>query len=222
MKSPKKITPGNFAATVSRSFPRTAAVLGRMGPAAADCNFECGVTSKTLKIAWLIVLLCFTSLSSLAADDDSAVRQKLSAAILATGGDQQKLLTELADSGSKTVADVLTAWSHDGVFIYEAAGAKTPILLEEQQDASGKARAIRISNGAVLKDDKGVELRFGNSDLNTADTDMRLRSTIQQTLDMLALAAPDVEARRSAVFKLGNSQKVRYIPILQARLTKET
>jgi urea transport system permease protein len=51
---------------------------------------------------------------------------------------------------------------------------------------------------------------------------MRLRSVIQQALDSLALADPDPQARQSAVLKLGNSQKPRYIPILQARRAKES
>ncbi len=51
---------------------------------------------------------------------------------------------------------------------------------------------------------------------------MRLRSSIQQSMDTLALAAANPDERNSAVLKLGNSQKPRYIPILQARLAKET
>ena len=96
------------------------------------------------------------------------------------------------------------------------------MLLEDSQDAGGKARAIKISDGLFLKDAAGKELRFGDSELNTADTDMRLRSTLRQTVDTLALASPDPEARGSAVTKLGYSQKPMYIPILQARLAKET
>ncbi len=74
-----------------------------------------------------------------------------------------------------------------------------PVLLEDQQDADGKARAIRIGDGQFVKDASGKELRFGDSDLNTADTDMRLRSAIQQVLDTLSLSDPDPDARYSAV-----------------------
>jgi len=78
-----------------------------------------------------------------------------------------------------------------GVFIYEAPdGSKVPVLLEEQQDADGKVRAIRILDGQFLKDAKGVDLRFASNDLNTTDVDMRLRSAIQQTLDSLDLVEP--------------------------------
>ena len=101
--------------------------------------------------------------------------QKLVQAILSRGPDQQKLLNELADSGSKIVHDVLTAWTRDGVYLYTARTApRFPSLLEDQLDADGKARAIRIIDGQFVKDANGEELRFAASDLNNAETDMRL------------------------------------------------
>ena len=165
--------------------------------------------------------------AGIARAEESAVelsaRQKLAEVIIAKPENQPKLLGELADTGSKTAHDVLNAWTRGGVYLYAAAaGSKIPVLLEDQQDAKGKARAVRVDTGEFLKDDKGTELRFGDSDLTTADTDMTLRKVIQRTMDSLALADKDSETRRSAVVKLGNSQKPQYIPILQARLNKES
>jgi len=155
--------------------------------------------------------------------EELAARHKLAELIIAKPEDQPKLLSELADTGSKTAHDVLSAWTRDGVYLYVAqGGSKVPVLLEDQQDGKGKARAVRVDDGQFLKDDKGVELRFSTSDLNTADTDLALRKVIQRTMDSLALADKDPETRRSAVVKLGNSQKPQYIPLLQARLEKET
>jgi len=143
-------------------------------------------------------------------------------ALLSEGAEQQTNITQLADTGSKLVHDVLTAWTRDNVYILETNDAKTPILLEEQTDADGKAGAIRIADGQILKDDKGQELKFASADLTAAETDMKLRSAIQQTLDSLALSDPNPDARRSAILKLGNSGKEKNIPLLQARLEKET
>ena len=181
---------------------------------------------QRLKIVTVLGLLLLC-LSAAAADapvpDDAAVRQLLAQAITGDGATQQKLLTSVGETGSKTAADVLRAWTRDQVYLFPAPdGSKVPVLLEDTLDAGGKARAIRIVDGLVLKDAAGKELRFGNSELDTADTDMRLRSTISQTIDTLALSSPDADSRWSAVNKLGNSQKPSYIPILQARLTKET
>ncbi len=180
--------------------------------------------SPVLVFAFALALFSATIRPSPAAPPaDARVRGQLSQAILGEGPEQQKLLGDLAESGAKIVHDVLSAWSRDGVFIYPAPdGSRTPVLLEETQDANGKARAIRILDGQILKDAKGAELRFGANDLNPADVDMRLRKAIQQALDSLALADPDADARQSAVLKLGNSQKLQYIPILQGRRAKET
>jgi urea transport system permease protein len=159
----------------------------------------------------------------LAASNDAAVRPVLVRAILSEGPAQQKLLGDLADSGSKLVSEVLTSWTRDEVVIYEqTGGAKVPVILEDQQDAQGKARAVRVDDGKFLSDGQGRELRFASGDLNSVETDMRLRGAIQQALDALMLADADPDARRSAAMKLGNSQKPQYLPFLQARLAKET
>ncbi len=175
-----------------------------------------------------LILLVWASLgcvcrSIAGAPDAASVRQKLAQAILSEGQEQQRLLAELGDSGSKIAAEVINAWSRDGVYLYNATdGSKVPVMLEEGQEAEGKARAVRVDDGKYLKDPQGAELRFGSSELSSADTDMRLRINLQQTLDTLALSDPNAGARRSAVLKLGNSQKQKYIGILQGRLTHET
>ncbi len=167
--------------------------------------------------------LFFCCVAVAAESDDSAIRQKLVQTILSQGAEQQKLFSALADSGAKVVREVLVAWSRDGVYIYDAPdGSKVPVLLEEQQDAEGKVRAVRVLDGQFLKDAKGVDVRFAANDLNNADVDMRLRGAIQQTMDALDLVDPDSAVRLSAVTKLGYSQKPQYIPVLQARLGKET
>jgi len=188
----------------------------------------CSAPFNLMKVG--LTLLLWASMgwgcSSRAADSSPAnsveVRQKLAQAISSEGQEQQRLLSEIAESGAKAASDILNAWSHDGVSLYIAPdGSKVPVLVEETEDSSGKRRALRIDDGKFLKDPQGAELRFGASELSTADTDMRLRSAIQQTLDTLALSAPEPDARRSAALKLGNSQKQRYVPVLQARLAKE-
>jgi len=153
---------------------------------------------------------------------DLAVRQLLTRAILSAGPEQQKLISQLANSESRLARDVLAAWTQDQIVLYDAPGGATiPVILEDQQDADGKARAIRIDTGAALHDAKGAEIRFASGDLNSVDTDMRLRSSVAQAIDSLTLADPDPDARRSAVVKLGNSQKRKYIPVLEARLARE-
>ncbi len=177
-----------------------------------------------LFVGLLLVSFCRPSVTAAAepAGTEPAIRQQLAQTILTEGDEQQANLTHLADTGSRLVRDVLTAWTRDGVYLYDSPGGKIPVLLEDQTDADGKARAIRIVDGQFLKDDKGQEMRFAPADLTSADTDMRLRTAIQQTLNALALSDPDPDARRSAILKLGNSGKQNNIALLQARLEKET
>jgi len=173
-----------------------------------------------MRILFTFLLGLMTTLACRA--QETVVREKLSHAILAEGAEQQKLVAELGDTGSKVAQDILLAWTRDGVYLYETGDVKIPVLLEDQLDADGKARAIRIDNGQFVLDDQKKELRFAAADLTSADTDSALRGLIQQTLDSLALSDPNPDARESAVMKLGNSQKLKNIPILQARLEKET
>jgi urea transport system permease protein len=153
---------------------------------------------------------------------EAVVRQTLVKAILTQDAEQQALLAGLADSGSKVVRDTLTAWTRENLYLWDSPeGTKVPVLLEDLQDADGKARAIRIDNGEFLKDNQGKELRLAATDLTVVDSDMRLRSLIQQTMDALALADPVAEVRGSAVLKLGNSGREQHVPLLEARLEKE-
>ena len=179
--------------------------------------------TPALRACLRLFIVCSVFLTVLAnAQTTVDVRPKLARAIIAEASETQSLLTELSDSGSSLVREVLMAWTRDGVFLYDSAGVKIPVLLEEKPDLQGKARAIRIDTGEFLKDEAKVELRFGATELVAADTDSRLRGWIQQTLDALALADPDPDARRSAVLKLGNSLKLKNVAILQARLNKES
>jgi urea transport system permease protein len=157
-----------------------------------------------------------------AAPTDTDVRRELVAALGAGGAEQQRLLGDLGNSGSRFAHDVLVAWSRGEVYLYAPPqGAPVPVLLEEQQDATGKSRALRVDTGAWVADAAGHELHLDPARLNSVDTDMRLRSAIQQALDSLTLADPDPDARHAAVVKLGNSQKAVYIPVLRARLALE-
>src|ERR1043165_699728 len=105
----------------------------------------------------IIIFLAVLCMDGVAAPNGATpeieVRQKLVSAILSTGDEQQKILTDLADSGSKIVRDVLTAWPRDQVIVYESGAEKMPAVIEEEADADGKVRALRIDNGEFLKDD---------------------------------------------------------------------
>jgi urea transport system permease protein len=182
--------------------------------------FHLGVTRPLLLLGGLLAASAVCVAAPPAGD--AGVRQELVQVLESDGAARQKLLNDLADSGSKIVNDVLTAWSREEVYWYVSpSGEKVPVLLEDQQDAAGKVRGVRIDTGKYVVDSQGKELRFDANVMDTVDTDMRLRSAIRQTLDVLTLADPDPDTRQSSAVKLGNSQKMSYVPVLEARLGKE-
>jgi urea transport system permease protein len=168
-------------------------------------------------------LLLLSSLVSAfaASTSELEIRKKLTETILSSGDEQQKALSELAETGAKIVRDVLTAWPREQLIIYESDATKVPALIDEEADSNGTVRATRIDNGEFLKDDKGAILRLAATEITPADTDARLRTAIQQALNLLALSGPDPDARRSAVLKLGNSGKIQNVELLKKRLEKE-
>jgi urea transport system permease protein len=157
------------------------------------------------------------------ADDSAADRQLLCKAILSNGAEQLTLVAALADTNSDLVRKVLIAWPNDGVYLIDSGnGQKIPAMLEDAQDADGKQKAIRIDTGDHLKDAAGNAEAFFANDLDSVDCDLRLKKAIKNTLDLMTLNDPLPEARRSAVMKLGMIQNPAYVPILQARIPKES
>jgi len=187
-------------------------------PVPSSASFKCGLVLISL-FAGLFCLVAAGAAAPSAAEVQ--IRKNLASAVLSSGDEQQKMLTDLADTGSKIVRDLLIGWPRDQVIIYESPEGKLPAMLEDEVDADGRARAVRIDNGEFIKDDKGQVLHLSPTDVTPVETDNRLRSTIQQAMDILSLSAPDPDARRAAVLKLGNSGKESNLALLKIRLQKE-
>ncbi len=170
------------------------------------------------------ILLCLWMLALPArADDTAADRQLLCKAILSEGDAQSKLVYALADTNSDLVRKVLIAWPNDGIYLIDdGKGNNIPVMLEDAQDADGKQKAVRIDTGDYLKDATGKPQAFFANDLTSVDADLRLKKVIKNTLELMTLNDPNPEARRSAVMKLGMLQNPAYLPILTARISKES
>jgi urea transport system permease protein len=135
---------------------------------------------------------------------------------------QSELLRALAEADEPVVKQVLEAWRGGLVYILEQDEKKIPVLLEAQTDSDGRAPAVRISDGTLVKDATGTNLMFGSIDLVPADASSKLRKAIKTTLDIFAVVNPNPKMRRDAVTKLGQEQNADHIPILEGRLQKET
>lgn len=181
--------------------------------------FKPALTARFFVAACCAIL--FLARSSFA--DEAAVRALLCKAIQSQGSEQTALVAQLADTNSDLVRKILVAWPNDGIFLIDdGKGAKIPVTLEDAQDADGKQKAVRIDTGDYLKDSSGKPQAFFANDLESVDADLRLKKAIKNTLELMTLNDPDPEARRSSVMKLGMLQNPAYVPVLQARFSKET
>lgn len=175
---------------------------------------------KSLLAALFLSLTCG---AAFAAANPPDIRAQVAAAILAEGADQTAQIETLADSGSDTVRELLEAWRGGALYLYvsESDGVKTLYTLSGEANADGNYAALRVDNGQPLQDASGKPLYFSNTEATPVDTTSKLRKAIKETMDRLALSAPDPATRRNAVMKLGMEQRATYLPALQARLPKE-
>lgn len=179
-------------------------------------------------MCWISTMLLLSGLARAAETPaaqpaDSVIRSRLAKAVLSEGDEQKKEILSLAATGSKVVREVLNAWPKDRILLFAGENdTKIPALIEDETDSDGKARAVRIDTGAFLSDASGKPLKFAAADITTAETDSDLRRTLQQGLDAMALADPIPDARKTAILKLGNSQKLQNLPLLRDRLAIES
>src|SRR4051812_34607822 len=170
---------------------------------------------------WVAVIFAAGS-AIFATAGEPMMRSNLVEAILSEDGARQaELIRGFARAGDPFVEQALTAWRGGSIYLFEADGAKIPFLLDGQTDADGKAKGLKILDGAALLDEAGKPLLFSAGELTAADTDARLRKVIKTTLDLFALGNVNPNMRRDAVIKLGQEQNPDYIPFLETALKTE-
>jgi urea transport system permease protein len=104
------------------------------------------------------------------------------------------------------VTEVLTDWIKGGLYLHVMPdGSSVPFILRDD-------KPVRVDSETLID----------ATETTPIDTDSHLRRAIRSTLELLALVDPDPVARRSAVMKLGMTQRAQYLPVLQDRLAKET
>lgn len=144
--------------------------------------------------------------------------------------EQASLVSSLAENPSEEVRLLLTAWREETIYYYEkqlgegddAPIERIPVTLDEEQDAEGLQLARRVDTGEILKGENGEPVRLLAAELTAAETDSNLRKAMKSVLDLAALSAPDVHARRNAVTKLGMEQNPERLPALRSRQKVET
>ena len=165
-----------------------------------------GLTKTILATA---LLMCCGLTIARAADTvpEAEIRAKLVQAMSAEpdSPEQLDIISSLADTGATLVADTLGGWRAGDVFVQgQPDGSKLYIWKKE-------GKSINVATGTEAPITDGTPL----------DTSSKIRKAIRVTTDLLSLAVPDPKVRSAAVLKLGMSENPSYLPILQARLSKE-
>src|SRR6201997_1116162 len=155
---------------------------------------------------------------------NSSFRQDIARAVTSSPADQDSILDQMVSSGamSKTEHDLLTSWSNGEIYLYTDAGGQVIPMILEQSDSTDKTRAFRVDTGQLLQDSNGAAIMIDPTDATSSEVNASLRKKIQRTLDLLSLSDPNPEVRRAMAFKLGSSQKMENLPLLETRLKLET
>jgi urea transport system permease protein len=151
-------------------------------------------------------------------------RQVLAKAALAEDEAQRRaLIASLAGEGDEAIEPLLTAWKLDALFIYTSpTGAKIPVQLVGARDADDAQEALRLDTGKALTDAAGHPMRLAGSSLKAVRHNSALRKIMKGVVDLLDLSSPDPVRRIQAIKMLGQAQNPDKLPVLQARLKKET
>ena len=163
----------------------------------------------------------FAAATVLAADTPRQVIAR--AALSSDGAQRRELITSLIGRGDDAIADLLTAWRKDELFVYTGAdGLKIAIHLIGAKDASGAQEAQRIDNGQNLTGADRQPLRLVGSDLVPVEHDSALRRSMKAVLDLIDVASPNPVKRIKAIQTIGLAQDAAKLPALQVRVKEES
>lgn len=137
---------------------------------------------------------------------EAAVRQQLTEAVLNEDDGQVERIEAMAETGSALAAKVLALWRGGELFVDTTADGQKVLFTKEG------AQAVRFDTGAAYTPVAPKEM----------ETSSKTRKAIKNALDLIAVASPDPKERAAAISKLGMTQNTDYLPVLEARLAKET
>ena len=111
------------------------------------------------------------------------------------------LITSLIGNPDPQIIPLFDAWKGDVIYLYKAEGSevKIPVLVTGEKDADDKQAATRVDDGQPLKDAEGKPLKIVASDYDAAEHDSLIRGSMKEVRDLLALVAPDRDARVGAI-----------------------
>ena len=139
------------------------------------------------------------------------------AAVAKSEKTQGEILTELMGNADESILPLLDAWRKDRLFLHEAPGRPTVVvLLEGAKDAQGAQQAVDIIAG------KPIATRLVADDLTAAAHSANLRRIMKAVLDLTDLSSANPAKKLGAIAAIGQGQQIEKLPALEKRLKVET
>ena len=149
----------------------------------------------------------------------------LSAIVADNDRTKAALIITLAGESDAVIPELFDAWKADELFIFNAPeGEKIPVRIAGGADAFGTAAAtaLRVADESPLLDASGAMIVPTKDNMERVRHNNRLRRAMKEVLDLIDLGAPESAKRLQAVQTIGFSRDLEKLPILEARLPRET
>ena len=168
-----------------------------------------------MRKTFIIIAAFLGSFVAVCAETPQAIIAR--AAVAKSEKTQGEILTELMGNADESILPLLDAWRKDRLFLHEAPGRPTVVvLLEGAKDAQGAQQAVDIIGG------KPIASRLVADDLNAAAHSANLRRIMKAVLDLTDLSSANPAKKLGAIAAIGQGQQIEKLPALEKRLKVET
>lgn len=168
-----------------------------------------------MRKTFIIIAAFLTGFVAVYAEAPQAIIAR--AAVAKSEKAQGEILTELMGNADESILPLLDAWRKDKLFLYEAAGKPTiVVLLQGAKDAQGAQQSVDIITG------QPIATRLAADDLNAAAHSANLRRIMKAVLDLTDLSSANPAKKLGAIAAIGQGQQIEKLPALEKRLAVET
>jgi urea transport system permease protein len=141
---------------------------------------------------------------------ERTVREVFAELILAEQSEQDALISEISNYGDLVIADIYNAWRTGQVYTLTTGESVQILQFTESQEW------VSVKTGEVLElsqDEAGA--------VEKERASRSVRKKLKGVIDTLGLKATDPAERINSAIKMGRSQKLDFVPALEARLDVE-
>ena len=154
---------------------------------------------------------CISSLLGILAAEERSARLVMSELIMASGDEQTALIEEIESYGDPVIAEIYQAWRTGGIYTLKS---NTDLLLLE---FTAKQEWVLVADGELVSLAEGDVAKVKKERAKRS-----VRKLMKGIIDTLGLKATDASVRIDSAIKMGRSQKLEFVPALEARLIVET